>query len=252
MLEGKIAWVTGAGTGIGLAAASALAVSGAIVVMSGRRQEMLEQGAEEIVGSGGTVELARLDVTDAGAVERTASAILERHGRIDILVNSAGVNTPKRFWHDQTPEGWDQVIRINLDGTFYCCKAVLGAMRNQREGLIINISSWAGIYNSSLVGPAYNGSKHAVVSVTETLNMEEGVNGIRACVICPGEVNTPIMDSRPVPPPPEDREKMLKPEDLGEAIRWVADQPPHVCINEIIMSPTWNRFYAGSSTTAAK
>jgi NAD(P)-dependent dehydrogenase (short-subunit alcohol dehydrogenase family) len=252
MLEGKIVWVTGAGTGIGLAGARALAASGAIVVMSGRRQEVLERGAEEIVGFGGSVELARMDVTDAGAVERTAAAILERHGRIDILVNSAGVNTPKRFWHDQSPGGWDQVIRVNLDGTFYCCKAVLGAMRAQREGLIINISSWAGIYNSALVGPAYNGSKHAVVSVTETINMEEGVNGIRACAICPGEVDTPIMDSRPVPPPPADRERMLKPGDVGETIRWVADQPAHVCVNEIIISPAWNRFYAGSSTAAAK
>ncbi len=104
-------------------------------------------------------------------------------------------------------------------------------------------SSWAGIYNSSIVGPAYNGSKHAVVSITETLNMEECSNGIRGCVICPAEVNTPILDKRPAPPSAEQRARMLQPEDLGRTICWVAEQPLHVCINEIIISPTWNRVY---------
>jgi NADP-dependent 3-hydroxy acid dehydrogenase YdfG len=97
----------------------------------------------------------------------------------------------------------------------------------------------------ALVGAAYNGSKHAVVSLSETINIEECKNGIRACAICPAEVATPIMDRRPVPPSAEERAQMLQPEDLGRTIRWVAEQPPHVCVNEILISPTWNRIYVG-------
>jgi NADP-dependent 3-hydroxy acid dehydrogenase YdfG len=247
MLKEKIAWVTGAGTGIGLAGAQALAAAGAVVVMSGRRAEVLEREAANIRAKGGKAEVEPLDVSDSEAVGRVAEIIAARHRKVDILVNSAGLNTTKRFWHEQTIAGWNEVIRINLDGTFYCIRAVLPLMRAQKDGVVINISSWAGVYTSGLVGPAYNGAKHAVVSLTESLNMEECVNGIRACAICPAEVATPIMDRRPVPPTPEERAKMLQPEDLGKTIRWVAEQPPHVCVNEIIISPTWNRIYVGGA-----
>ncbi len=244
-LDGKLAWVTGAGSGIGLSGAQQLAAAGATVVMSGRRAEVLEREAASIRKTGGKAEVEALDVSDATSVQRVAQAILARHGKLDILVNSAGLNNPQRFWRDQTVAGWDQVIRVNLDGTFYCTHAVLPSMRARRDGLVINISSWAGKYTSAMVGAAYNGSKHAVVSLTETINMEECVNGIRACAICPAEVATPILDRRPVPPSPEERAKMLQPDDLGKAIRWVAEQPASVCVNEITISPTWNRIYLG-------
>jgi len=94
---------------------------------------------------------------------------------------------------------------------------------------------------------AYNGSKHSVVALTETLNMEECVNGIRACALCPAEVATPILDRRPIPPSPEERARMLQGDDIGRAIRWVAEQPAHVCVNEITISPTWNRMYVGGA-----
>lgn len=241
MLRGKVAWVTGAGTGIGLAGAQALAAAGAVVIMSGRRAEVLEKESSDIAKQGGSVEVEPLDVADAAAVDRVAETIAARHGRVDILVNSAGLNVTKRFFREQTVAGWDQVVRINLDGTFYCIRAVLPLMRAQKDGVVINIASWAGVYTSAVTGAAYNASKHAVVTLTETLNMEEYTNGIRACAICPGEVATPIMDRRPVPPSPEERARMLQPADLGETIRWVAEQPAHVCVNEIIISPTWNR-----------
>ena len=245
-LEGKTAWITGAGTGIGLAGAQALAQAGATVVMSGRRGDVLEFESAAIRKAGGKATVEILDVSDADAVQRVAQSILARHGKVDVLVNSAGLNNPQRFWRDQTVESWNQVIRANLDGTFYCTKAVIPPMRTQKDGVVINISSWAGKYTSAMVGAAYNGSKAAVVSLTETINMEECANGIRACAICPAEVATPILDRRPVPPSAEERAKMLQPADLGETIRWVAEQPPHVCINEIIISPTWNRLYVGT------
>jgi NADP-dependent 3-hydroxy acid dehydrogenase YdfG len=113
--------------------------------------------------------------------------------------------------------------------------------------LVINISSWAGKYTSAMVGAAYSGSKHAVISLTETINMEECVNGIRACAICPAEVATPILDRRPVPPSAEERARMLQADDIGKTICWVAEQPARVCINEITISPTWNRNYLGGA-----
>lgn len=242
-LTGKVAWITGAGTGIGLAGAKALAEAGATVVMSGRRKEVLALEAEKIRIMGGKAEVEALDVSDAKAVKKAAAAILRRHARVDMLVNSAGLNVPNRYWKNQTIEGWREVIGINLDGSFYTTYAVLPSMRARKDGLVINVSSWSGVYHPKLTGAAYNASKHAVIAMTETINMEECVNGIRACSVCPAEVATPIMDRRPVPPSSEDRARMLQPDDMGNTIRFIAQMPPHVCINQVIISPTWNRMY---------
>ena len=243
ILKGKVAWVTGAGSGIGLGGAQALASAGASVVLSGRRAELLERAALQIRAQGGAAEIEVLDVANAQAVERVAKAILARHSRIDILLNSAGLNTPTRLWKNQTVDGWRDVVGINLDGSFYTIHAVLPAMRERKDGLIIIVSSWAGVFHPKLTGAAYNASKHAVTAMTETINMEEGVNGIRACAICPAEVATPILDRRPVPPSAADRARMLQPKDLGDTIRFIAELPAHVCLNQLIISPTWNRMY---------
>lgn len=246
-LQGQVAWVTGAGSGIGLAGAQALAQAGATVIMSGRRLEPLQKEAEAIHSVGGRAEVEELDVSAADMVARVAQSILQRHGRVDILVNSAGLNVPGRFWGNQTTAGWNEVIRVNLDGSYYCTAAVLPAMRASKSGLIINISSWSGKYDTYMTGPAYNAAKHGVVAMTAHLNQEECINGIRACAVCPAEVATPILDKRPVPPSAEDRARMLQPEDLGRTIRFIAEMPPHACINEIIISPTWNRIVLGAS-----
>jgi NADP-dependent 3-hydroxy acid dehydrogenase YdfG len=246
-LQGQVAWVTGAGSGIGLAGAQALAAAGATVVMSGRRRDVLQREADAIIAGGGRAEVEELDVSDADAAQQVASAILGRHGQVDILVNSAGLNVPNRFWSNQTTAGWNEVIRVNLDGSYYCIAAVLSSMRARKSGLVINISSWSGKYDTYMTGPAYNAAKHAVVAMTAHLNQEECVNGIRACAVCPAEVATPILEKRPVPPSAEDRARMLQPEDLGRTIRFIAEMPPHVCINEVIISPTWNRIVLGAS-----
>ena len=246
-LQGKVAWITGAGSGIGLAGAQALARAGCTVVMSGRRKEVLEAEAAKLAAGGLRAEVETLDVSRADDVQRVAGAILARHGRVDILVNSAGLNVPQRFWKNQSVSGWDEVIRINLDGSYYCTAAVLPAMRAQKDGLVINISSWSGRYDTYMTGPAYNAAKHAVVAMSAHLNQEECVNGIRSCALCPAEVATPIMEKRPVKPSDEDIARMLQPEDLGNAILWIAQQPPHVCINELLISPTWNRIFLGAS-----
>ena len=247
-LSGKVAWITGGGSGIGLAGALELARAGAHVVISGRSRETL-LSSEKQIKAAGSGEAIALDVADQREVAHGAQAILKRHGRVDILVNSAGVNSPKRSFRNVSVESWNQIVAVNLSGMFYCCQAVLPSMREKKEGLVINISSWAGRYASTLTGPGYNATKHAVVALTESINMEECAHGIRATSILPGEVATPILEKRPVPPTPEVRARMLQPDDLGATILFVATLPARVCVNELIISPTHNRFYLGGFET---
>lgn len=243
-LNGRVAWVTGAGTGIGEAAAVALAEEGMTVVLSGRRRDKLEAVAGRI---GERAEVAPLDVADQPAVAALAEDIVSRHGRLDVLVSSAGLNVRERNWHNLSVADWDRVIRVDLDGAFYCARAVLPTMIEQGDGLIVNISSWAGKHVSVVTGPAYTAAKHAMNAMNESLNMEAGIHGVRACAICPGEVATPILDMRPVPVSPEERAKMVQPEDCGELVSFLARLPSHVCINELTVSPTWNRGYVAQA-----
>jgi len=239
-LDGKVAWITGGGSGIGLAAAIEFAKLGAKVVLAGRTRATLEAAAKHA-----KAEICVCNVGDKHQVAAAASDIHKRHGRVDILVNSAGINLPKRSFRDVSAEGWDEIVSVNLSGMFYCVQAVLAGMRARKDGLIINVSSWAGRYASTLTGPGYNATKRAVIALTESINLEECTNGIRATSVLPGEAATPILEKRPVPPTPEVRAKMLQPEDLGRTLAFIATLPPRVCVNEIIISPTWNRFLIG-------
>ena len=245
-LKGKVAWITGGGSGIGLAGALELAKAGARVVISGRTQRTNESGLAQLKALG-EAEAIQLDVADKNAVTRAVADIEKRHGRIDILVTSAGTNIagPKRSLKTMSLEGWDDVVAINLSGLFYCCHAVIPGMRARKDGLIINVSSWTGRYASVLTGAAYNATKRAVIAVTETINIEECTNGIRATTILPGEVATPIMEKRPIPPSAEERARMAQPEDFGAAILFIASLPARTCVNELIISPTWNRLVIG-------
>jgi NADP-dependent 3-hydroxy acid dehydrogenase YdfG len=245
-LKGKVAWVTGGGSGIGLAGAEELVKAGARVVISGRTEKTNREGERKLKALG-DAEAVLLDVADKKAVAAAAADIEKRHGRIDILVTSAGTNIGggRRNLKTMSVEGWDDVVAINLNGLFYCCYAVLPGMRARRDGLIINISSWAGRYPSVLTGPAYNATKRAVIALSESINMEECMHGIRATSILPGEVATPILEKRPVPPSKEERARMAQPEDFGKAILFVATMPARSCVNELIIAPTWNRFYVG-------
>ena len=246
MLSDKVAWITGGGSGIGLAGALELVKAGAYVVISGRTTGTNASALSELKKFG-SAEATLLDVSDKKAVSATAADIEKRHGRIDILVTSAGTNISgnQRNFKNMTQEGWDDVVAINLNGLFYCCHAVIPGMRKRKDGLIINISSWAGRYASSLTGPAYNATKRAVIAVSESINMEECMHGIRATSILPGEVATPIMRKRPVPPSAEEQARMAQPEDFGKAILFVATMPARSCVNELVIAPTWNRFYVG-------
>ncbi|MFO1117345.1 MAG: SDR family oxidoreductase [Beijerinckiaceae bacterium] len=249
MTDKRVAWVTGGATGIGLATCEMLAERGWRVAISSRRaanvDEAVAKTAAKAKDKADVIGLP-LDVSDATGVEKAAKEIAAKWGRIDLLVNSAGINVRQRNWPDVSLDGWDQVIGINLDGLMYCMHAVLPVMRAQKSGTIVNVSSWAGKHVSPLTGPAYSASKHAVVALTHSFNMENFRDNLRACCICPAEVATPILKSRPIVPSEEDMARMLQPDDLASAIVYVAEAPQHVCVNEIVISPTWNRSFLAS------
>ncbi len=242
-INGKIAWVTGAGTGIGAAAAKSLAAEGAIVVLTGRRKEPLEKVAAIITQAGGKAEVESGDLGKAASVKRIVEAIMTAHGRIDIVVSNAGTNVPNRWWRNLTTEAIDTLVAGNLQSALYVTHAVLPIMRDQKDGQLIHTSSMAGRNIGMVSGPIYTAAKHGVVAMSHTINLEECLNGIRSTVILPGEVATEIMQFRDPPELPETLARMVQPEDLGSVVAFVAKQPPHVCVNEMWVSPTHNRSY---------
>ena len=246
-IQGKVAWITGAGTGIGRAAADSLALAGMKVVLTGRRAEPLEAAAEAIRGRGGDVAVEQLDVADPTKVREAGVRIADRFGRVDVLVNNAGVNRPQRHWRDMTEAAWYDVVDVNLNGAFYCIHAVLPGMRAQKDGLIINVASMAGKRIGYVSGVPYTAAKHGMIAMSETINLEECHNGIRSTALSPGEVATEILDRRPVPLSAEDRARMVQADDMGEVILFLCRMPKHVCINEMLVTPTWNRGYIGGA-----
>ena len=242
-LDGKVAWVTGAGTGIGEAAALALAGEGATVVLTGRRRGPLDNLAARIEGH---THVQPGDMTVSSEVEGIAAFIKAELGRLDILVANAGLNIPERDWSNLTAAGADTLIEGNLSSAFYCAIAALPMMRAQKDGVLIHTASMAGRFISGLSGAGYTAAKHGVVAMSHSINMQECVNNIRSCVVLPGEVETPILDKRPVPVSAEDRASMLRPGDVGDLILYVACLPAHVVVNEVMISPTWNRGYVGA------
>jgi short-subunit dehydrogenase len=219
------------------------------VVISGRDGAKLADAVNDAVRRGApasSVSAEQLDVSDKASVSRVAEKIQSEFGRVDILVNSAGVNFPKRFWTETDADTFEQVVAINLNGATFCTLAVLKGMQARGEGTVINVASFAGWHFSYLTGPAYIASKAGMMALTHSFNIEECVNGLRATAVCPGEVATPILKKRPIEPSAEEKARMLQEEDLGRTIRFIAEMPPHVCINELVISPVWNRIYMGN------
>ena len=240
-LEGMVAWVTGAGTGIGAGAAMALAREGVRVILTGRRLNPLSEVAEAINKSGGISDIVQGDAMDRAGMNKIAADIIEKYGKLDLLFNNHGVNVTDRNWGGGNLEGWDEVIDVNVKGAYNCGHAALEVMRPQGEGTIITTSSKAGVGYSPRAGVAYGASKHAVMALNQLMNIEEGNNGIRACVLSPGEVDTPILDYRPIPVPKEERERLIQSEDMGEIVVFIMKMPPRVTLNEVIISPTYTR-----------
>lgn len=240
-LEGKVALITGGGTGIGQAAAKLLAEHGAQVVITGRRSSKLEESSAAIRAAQ-PVRSYAADVADRAQVQDLVQWVTEQVGPISILVNNAGVNVVKRRVAELSPEDWDYIMQVNATGAFNTIHAVLPGMRERRDGLIINVSSLAGVRASPLGGAAYSASKHAMSALTRVIAIEEKDNGIRATNLSPGEVNTPILDDRPVKVSAEHKAQILQPEDVAAAILFLATLPPRAHVPELYIKPTTQQF----------
>jgi NADP-dependent 3-hydroxy acid dehydrogenase YdfG len=240
-LKGTVAWITGAGTGIGEGAAIALAREGVNVILTGRRIAPLNKVVDKIKNSGGSVGIAQGDAMDRSGMKDVAAGIKKKYGKLDLLFNNHGINVTNRNWGGGNLEGWDEVIDVNIKGAYNCAYAALEVMRPQGEGTIITTSSKAGVGYSPRAGVAYGASKHAVMALNQLMNIEEGNNGIRACVLSPGEVDTPILDYRPIPVPKEERERLIQSDDMGEIVVFIMKMPARVTLNEVIISPTYTR-----------
>lgn len=234
-LEGQVAVITGGATGIGWAVAQAFLKEGARIALVGRSKDSLEEAATKIPHD--RVLCCRCDVSDREAVNTTFARIVKEIGMVSILINNAGINTGIRSVAEVDPRDWDQTIEINLTGAFNCIRAVLPGMRDRRFGLVINIASIAAKRALKLAGAAYSASKHGMLALTHNINEEEFEYGIRATAICPGEVDTPILDQRPQPVNKTHREQILKPEDIGAAALFVASLPHRACVPELIIKP---------------
>jgi len=250
LFDGKIVWITGAGSGIGKAGALMFAEEGAGVALIGRRREKLEETAAAIAAKKGKSFVVPLDIGDRERVKSAATRLLAELGRVDILVNNAGLNVAgqgRRMEH-LTPEDWDHVIRINLTGQFNMFQAVFPAMRAQKDGLIINIVSTAAKNPSGVSGMAYQSAKYGMMGFGVSLNKEAWKFGIRTCNIFPDETNTEIMLKRPVKYSEEELARILQPEDLAHAIKFVAALHPRASVHDLTLYPTVPKVYSPAET----
>lgn len=248
---GKVVWMTGAGTGIGKAGALMFAQEGAAVALIGRRRDKLDEVAAEIQAIGGKAAVEALDVADRKKVGEAGERLLKRLGRVDILVNNAGLNVVNRRLDEITAEDWDHILAVNLTGAFNMVQAAMPTMRDQKDGLIINIASTAAKRVSGVAGIAYSASKFGMLGMSLSLTQEAWKFGIRACCLCPDDVNTPIMARRKVKYPPEVLEQFIQPEDLAETMRFVALMPRRTSIPEMLIYPTNVRPYTPAESGLA-
>jgi NADP-dependent 3-hydroxy acid dehydrogenase YdfG len=236
-LADKTALITGGGSGIGLATARLFLDEGARVVITGRDEAKLI-AASKTLAAGTRLAHYAADVSKVEQVETLVRHATKVLGRIDILVNNAGLNIKDRAFRQLTPESWDQLIRANLDGAFYCIHAVFPQMLERKDGLIINISSIAGKRAGPLGGAGYAAAKFGMSALGICLAAEEKDSGVRVSNIYPGEVDTPILVHRPQPVTEDHRQRILKPEDVATAVLFVATLPPRVSVPELVIKPT--------------
>ena len=244
-LNGKVCIVTGGGSGIGRGAALLMARNGARIALVGRTPSKVETVKDEIEEAGGSALAFGLNVADYDAVQKMASDVMASFGRIDVLVNNAGHSHKNRRLLNATLEEIREVVDSNLIGTIYCTRAVVPYMLEAESGTIINISSVAAIQPGPFSGVAYGAAKAAVNNFTQFLNADLLNTGVRASVIMPGEINTPILEMRPVPPSAEARATMADVEDTSELINLIASLPQRANIPEVIIRPTMQRDVSG-------
>lgn len=232
----RVVWITGAGSGMGAAAARRAASAGWRVALSSRRRDALDEVAAAIRADGGEALVVPLDVGDRAAVGAARDAVLSDFGRIDGLVLSAGLNSPRRRWADQTMEEFDAIVTTNLAGPVRVIDAALPSLR-ETGGVVVIVSSYAAWSFTPTAGIAYSSSKKALADITRTLNAQEAGSGVRACHLCPGDVATDFLQHRPNVPDAAAQAVMLTPDDIARTVQFVLDSPAHVRIDELVISP---------------
>ena len=240
-VEGRrVVWVTGAGSGMGRAAAISAAARGWRVALTGRRREALEEAAGQVADDGGEALVVPGDVREPDEVEQAAASIEQRWGRLDGLVLAAGLNTPHRAWRDQRLEDLRAIVDTNLVAAANVIAAGLPALRSN-GGVAVIVSSYSAWRFSPGAGVAYSASKAALAALCQTLNVEEAEHGVRGCHLCPGDVDTDFLLQRPNVPDADARSVMLSAQDVARAVLFVLDAPPHVRIDELVISPVAQR-----------
>ena len=228
-LKDQVALIIGASSGIGREIANQFVKEGARVMASARRKERLE-----------TIEGVSIFVADASQpaeMDALATKTVEQFGRIDILVYATGTNVPDRAMSRLTTQIWDEMIGVNLNGAYYATRAVLPMMRERREGHLIYISSISGLV-PDVSGAAYQAAKRGMLGLAHAIRVEEKEHGIRTCVVCPGLVETEILEKRPVKPTAEMLSKALQPEDVAEAVVFVSKLPKRAAVPEFQIMPS--------------
>jgi NADP-dependent 3-hydroxy acid dehydrogenase YdfG len=236
-LKTQTVLIVGASSGIGRATAIHFAREGANVMASARRTDRLEALQNELAEENLEIAISAADASSPSAMEELAAHTIEEFERIDIMVYASGTNTLDRAMNKLSAKTWDEVIGVNLNGAYYATHAVLPAMRERKSGHLIYIASISGLV-PDISGAAYQASKRGMVGLAHAIRVEEKENGIRTCALCPGLVDTEILEKRPVKPSAEMLAKALQPEDVAEAVLFVAKLPPRAAVPEMQLMPT--------------
>jgi NADP-dependent 3-hydroxy acid dehydrogenase YdfG len=251
-LSGEVAWITGAGTGIGRAIAETLAAAGAAVALTGRKPAPLEATATAIAAAGGRAIVVLADVTRADAVADAHGRVVGELGTPGILVNNAGMNLARRHYRDLSPADAAALVETNLTAPFLCVLQVLPTMRAAGGGTLVHVASLAGKGLFLPSGPAYSAAKHGVAAMSALINAEEGIHGIRSICVSPGEVDTPMLSQRPTPLSREHLATVLKPQDIADTVLFALSLPKRACLADIVIVPTDNPAHRGEARALAQ
>jgi serine 3-dehydrogenase len=236
-LKDKVVLVIGASSGIGRETAILFTREGAKVMASARREERLKQLQSAMQGEGHTLQFFAADASDPAQMNQLAERTAQTLGPVDVLVYATGTNTPDRYLPRLTPPIWNELVTVNLNGAYYATQAVVASMRERKTGHLIYVSSISGLL-PDVSGSAYQASKRGLVGLAHAIRVEEKENGIRTCVVCPGLVETELLEKRPVKPTAETLAKAMQPEDVAEIILSVAKLPPRAAVPELQIMPT--------------